>query len=87
MKRMLISLIAAMALTGSAWAADNSAAPPAPAAPPAAPAPAVQPVSVDSTYQIGIGDVLGISVWKDEALTKDVTVLPDGTISFPSWDS
>jgi polysaccharide export outer membrane protein len=40
-------------------------------------------MNVDSTYQIGMGDLLGISVWKDEALTKDVTVLPDGTISFP----
>ena len=82
MKRMLISLVVAMALAGSAWAADNSA-PPAPAAPSAAPTPAVQPVSVDSTYQIGIGDVLNISVWKDDALSKEVVVLPDGVISFP----
>jgi len=34
-------------------------------------------------YIIGPGDVLDISVWKDEALTKLVTVLPDGKISFP----
>jgi polysaccharide export outer membrane protein len=34
-------------------------------------------------YIIGPGDVLDISVWKDEALTKLVTVLPDGRISFP----
>jgi polysaccharide export outer membrane protein len=34
-------------------------------------------------YVIGPGDVLDISVWKDEALTKLVPVLPDGTISFP----
>ena len=34
-------------------------------------------------YVIGPGDVLDISVWKDEALTKLVTVLPDGKISFP----
>ena len=34
-------------------------------------------------YLIGPGDILTISVWKDEALTKDVVVLPDGVISFP----
>lgn len=34
-------------------------------------------------YQIGPGDVLDISVWKDEALSRSVVVLPDGTISFP----
>jgi polysaccharide export outer membrane protein len=34
-------------------------------------------------YTIGIGDVLYISVWKDEALTKSLVVLPDGKISFP----
>ena len=34
-------------------------------------------------YIIGPGDVLDISVWKDEALSKLVTVLPDGRISFP----
>ena len=35
------------------------------------------------TYRIGPGDVLDISVSKDEALTKLMPVLPDGTISFP----
>ena len=34
-------------------------------------------------YRIGPGDILDISVWKDEALTKQIPVLPDGTISFP----
>ena len=34
-------------------------------------------------YVIGPGDVLDISVWKEQALTKLVTVLPDGRISFP----
>jgi polysaccharide export outer membrane protein len=42
--------------------------------------PAALPV-VD--YVIGPGDVLDISVWKEQALTKLVTVLPDGRISFP----
>ena len=34
-------------------------------------------------YLIGPGDVLEISVWKEEALTKNLSVLPDGKISFP----
>ena len=49
----------------------------------AQPAPAPAVVGVDSRYLIGPGDVLNISIWKDEALTKDEVVLPDGTISFP----
>ncbi len=34
-------------------------------------------------YIIGQGDVLVISIWKDESLTREVVVLPDGTITFP----
>ena len=34
-------------------------------------------------YIIGPGDVLDISVWKDEALTRSCVVRPDGFISFP----
>ncbi len=34
-------------------------------------------------YVVGPGDVLDISVWKNETLDKRVTVLPDGRISFP----
>jgi len=39
--------------------------------------------SKDSTYLIGPGDILEISVWKDESLTKQIIVPPDGVISFP----
>jgi polysaccharide export outer membrane protein len=34
-------------------------------------------------YRIGPGDVLNIEVWKDAALSRLVTVLPDGKITFP----
>ena len=34
-------------------------------------------------YLIGPGDILNISVWKDEALTRQCVVLPDGKIAFP----
>ncbi len=37
----------------------------------------------DSTYTIGAGDVLSIAIWKEEALTQDVIVRPDGRIVFP----
>jgi polysaccharide export outer membrane protein len=34
-------------------------------------------------YEIAPEDVLGISVWKEEGLSKEVLVRPDGGISFP----
>ncbi len=34
-------------------------------------------------YRIGPEDLLEISVWEDERLTKEVLVRPDGLISFP----
>ncbi len=34
-------------------------------------------------FVLGPGDVLEISVWKDEALTRQVVVRPDGKVSFP----
>jgi len=34
-------------------------------------------------YQIGPEDVLEITVWKEEGLTRQVLVRPDGGISFP----
>jgi polysaccharide export outer membrane protein len=37
----------------------------------------------ETKYVIGPGDILDISVWKNDALSKLVTVLPDGYISFP----
>ncbi|MGC1454681.1 MAG: polysaccharide biosynthesis/export family protein [Nitrospirota bacterium] len=37
----------------------------------------------ETGYLIGPGDVLDISVWKDEALTRSCVVRPDGFISFP----
>jgi len=51
-----------------------------------APAPRAEKVPVPpgaGSYILGPGDVLDISVWKDEALTRTTVILPDGTISFP----
>lgn len=35
------------------------------------------------TYTIGPGDLLSISVWKEEGMEKEMQVRPDGVISFP----
>lgn len=39
--------------------------------------------TADSLYTIGPGDTLEISVWRDESLQRELTVPPDGIISFP----
>ena len=60
-------------------AVAQTSAPPAPA-PNGAPANAL----VDPTeYRIGPEDVLQISVWKNEALSRTVPVRPDGKITLP----
>ena len=39
--------------------------------------------SAEHAYKVGPEDVLEVSVWKEEALKKDVLVRPDGGLSFP----
>ena len=41
------------------------------------------PSGVSATYKIGPGDVLRISVWKEEGMDQEVLVKPDGGITFP----
>lgn len=36
-----------------------------------------------AAYKLRHGDALTVSVWRDEALRRDVRVLPDGSITFP----
>lgn len=38
---------------------------------------------VDLGYRLGAEDVMLVSVWKDEHLTREVVVRPDGMFSFP----
>ena len=40
-------------------------------------------LSEPDSYLINPGDILDISVWNEEALKREVRVLPDGTIGFP----
>ncbi|MEO8006256.1 MAG: polysaccharide biosynthesis/export family protein [Betaproteobacteria bacterium] len=46
-------------------------------------APAAPPGLADLDYELSPEDVLEISVWKEESLTKQVVVRPDGAFSFP----
>ena len=49
-----------------------------------APGPAVtQPTPNDTGFRIGPEDVLDISVWREDALQKELLVRPDGGVSFP----
>jgi polysaccharide export outer membrane protein len=48
---------------------------------------AAETVADTGSYVIGPGDVLFVSVWKDDGLTRTVTVLPDGMIWFPLIDA
>jgi len=45
--------------------------------------PVVRETATGSHYLLGAEDVIHISVWKDEQLTKEVVVRPDGSVSFP----
>lgn len=38
---------------------------------------------IDPGYRLGPEDVMLVSVWKDEQLTREVVVRPDGMFSFP----
>ena len=40
-------------------------------------------LNLGQDYIIGPGDQLGISVWRDDTLTRSVVVLPDGKIQYP----
>lgn len=45
----------------------------------------VEPVvtASESDYTLRAGDVLQITVWREENLDREVVVLPDGTVNFP----
>jgi polysaccharide export outer membrane protein len=48
-----------------------------------APSPALVSSPEEKPYTIIAGDVLQITVWKEDSLDREVVVLPDGTIGFP----
>ncbi len=81
---LVVLAILATALTvglgaASLVRAQDSAGPPSSSAPKST-APAD---SVSDEYTVQPGDVLTITVWKEQDLTGDVLVRPDGGLSFP----
>lgn len=70
---MLLALVYAWPVSAAQRDAPARAQPAAPSA----------PRDVLPDYEVAPEDVLEISVWKEEGLTKDVVVRPDGGISFP----
>jgi polysaccharide export outer membrane protein len=74
---LVAALSIAIPLTGAAGA-QQAATPAAAGAPP-------QGVALEA-FKIGPEDVLAISVWKNEAMSRTVPVRPDGKISLPLLD-
>ncbi len=67
-KRVMIAAsLAAMTMLASTAFAQTSGSSPA----------------VPRAYRINPGDELGIYVWGEDRLSRDIKVLPDGTFSFP----
>ena len=67
---VFLHVLSVFIVTSPAWAQKDS-----------------EPSSVfGDAYVIGPGDRIDISIWKEPALTRTVTVLPDGSISFPLID-
>jgi polysaccharide export outer membrane protein len=78
-------LLGLLAATSPAMAQQATAtAPAAGAATPASPAAPVPNGAIDpNEYRIGPEDVLQISVWKNEAISRTVPVRPDGKVTIP----
>lgn len=77
--KMVLALSVAIAIAGCEGglpAQRGSAA--------ALPSPAAAATQTEKRdYLINPGDVLEISVWKEEGMEREVLVLPDGVFSFP----
>ncbi len=71
----------AQTVTPVSATAKAAVAAPVPASAPAAAVPSA--VAVSSDYVIGPEDMLQISVWKNDAISRQLPVRPDGKISLP----
>ena len=80
-----MAALAALVYTGTA-AAQQPAAAPAQAKAAAAVAPKPAATTSLEQYRIGPEDVIAVTVWKNEAMSRTVPVRPDGMISLPLLD-
>lgn len=80
-----IVVIGLACMCGGVVAAQQPAQQPAPPtpAPAAAAAAEQQQANLPTDYVIGPDDKLAVLFWRDESMTADVTVRPDGKISLP----
>ena len=82
MVKSLFGRIGPALLAGVVLAAPASAQTAKPAAA-AAPTPAVGSVTVPDDYVIGPEDVIGVLFWREQEMSGDVAVRPDGMITLP----
>ena len=76
--------VTAFLVVGVAFAADQKMAAATPNKVPAPPVPG--PAISAEEYKIGPEDLLAVSVWKNDAMSRVVPVRPDGMISLPLLD-
>ena len=79
------ALLAGLGLVQGAAAQTASKKPPAATAAAVASAPTPS-MAMSADYVIGADDLLQVSVWKNEALSRTLPVRPDGKISLPLLD-
>ncbi len=81
----VIAVLTVLLFTGLAVAQQAPAQAKAAAAP-AAKQPAPAPTTSLEQYRIGPEDMISVTVWKNDAMSRTVPVRPDGMISLPLLD-
>jgi polysaccharide export outer membrane protein len=87
LRRLVLSVVAVLmadVLAAAGMVAVQEPAPAPPAAGKPSPAPVAPPgVAVPADYVIGPDDVLAVVYWRDQDMSGEATVRPDGKITLP----